>query len=106
MADYGPSLTLKRLYKRTSAKGSDYFAGRLGLAKVALLKSKEVADDGSEIWSLVLSEAPQRQDQRQPRDDAKPAQVAESRRQPVDRFPAPAPDPDRRASQPDDQIPF
>jgi hypothetical protein len=47
--DYGPSFTIARLYKKTSANGTTYFTGRMGLAKIALLKSNETADDGSEI---------------------------------------------------------
>ena len=58
MTDYGPQITAARLYRKTSKTGATYFAGRLGLMKVALLKSKDNADDGSEIWNLVLSEAP------------------------------------------------
>ena len=103
MADYGPQITVARLFRKESAKGALYFAGRMGMAKIALLKSKDVADDGSEIWHLVMSGAPQRQEQRQ-RDDAKPAQVAESRRPPVDRYPAP--DPNRKPAQADQEIPF
>lgn len=59
MTDYGPNFRIAKLYRRTSKNGSTYFSGRLGFAKVALLKSKETADDGGEIWSLMVSEAPQ-----------------------------------------------
>ncbi len=55
---YGPSIQVARLFRKTSAKGAEYFAGRWGGAKIALLKSRDVADDGGEIWHLVLSEAP------------------------------------------------
>ena len=34
-----------------------YFVGRLGLAKIAVLKSKEVAEDGSPMWDVLLQEA-------------------------------------------------
>lgn len=60
MADYGPQITACKLYKKTSAKGAVYFTGRMGNLKVAVLKSKDVADDGSEIWSIVYSQAPER----------------------------------------------
>ena len=58
MADHGPQITAARLYRRRSASGNDYFAGRRGACKIALLKSHEVAEDGGENWNLVLSEAP------------------------------------------------
>ncbi len=52
------SFRLTRLYRKTSAKGATYFAGRLGGAKVALLRSRDTAEDGGEIWDLLISEAP------------------------------------------------
>jgi hypothetical protein len=55
---YGPQLQVARMFRKTSAKGTEYFTGRWGMAKIALLKSRDVGDDGSEIWNLVLSEAP------------------------------------------------
>lgn len=55
---YGPQIQVARLFRKTSAKGTEYFTGRWGFAKIALLKSRDVADDGGEIWHLVLSEAP------------------------------------------------
>ena len=57
---HAPSFPLTRLYRKKSAQGATYFTGRLGGARIALLKSKEVADDGEEIWNLVVSEAPKR----------------------------------------------
>jgi hypothetical protein len=42
---------LTRLYRKTSAKGSVYFTGRLGGAKITLLKSNETAENGDEIWN-------------------------------------------------------
>jgi hypothetical protein len=62
--DYGPSFRIAKLYRRTSKAGATYFSGRLGFAKIALLKSKETAEDGGEIWSLMVSEAPQRSEER------------------------------------------
>lgn len=101
MADYGPSFTAAKLYRKTSAKGVTYFAGRLGGVKVALLKSKETADNGDEIWSLIFSEA----QPYKPREDTK----AESQAPP----PSLAPPPDRPPRRvttttggPDDEIPF
>jgi hypothetical protein len=45
---FPPSITVAKLYRKTSAKGATYYTGRWGGAKIALLKSNEVADDGSE----------------------------------------------------------
>lgn len=58
MTDYGPKLAAARLYEKRSAKGNTYFTGRWGALRVAVLKTAETGDDGSPIWSLVLSEAP------------------------------------------------
>ena len=55
---YGQSVTLARLYERTSAKGNIYLTGRLGLAKIAVLKSRDTTDDGTQIWNIVIQEAP------------------------------------------------
>jgi hypothetical protein len=53
-----PSFVLTRLYRKKSEKGSTYFQGRLAGARVALLKSNDVGNDGEEVWNLVVSEAP------------------------------------------------
>lgn len=58
--NHAPSFQAARLFRKTSANGNTYFTGRLGGARVTLLKSRDVADDGGEIWSLMLAEAPQR----------------------------------------------
>jgi hypothetical protein len=60
MSDYSPSIKIARLYEKTSKSGNVYFTGRLGMAKIAILKSKEVAEDGSPIWDVLMSEAPAR----------------------------------------------
>jgi len=60
MSQYGPSFTAAKLYRKTSAKGTIYFVGRLGGVNVALLKSRETAENGDEIWSLMFSEASQK----------------------------------------------
>ena len=56
MSDYGDQVTLARLYEKTSAKDNQYFVGRLGMAKVVVLKSKETAENGDAIWNVVISE--------------------------------------------------
>jgi hypothetical protein len=58
MSKYPDSFPACRLYRKTSANGNVYFTGRWGGARVTLLKSRETADDGGEIWNLMLSEAP------------------------------------------------
>ena len=46
---------LGRLYEKTSAKGTRYFVGRLGAARVLLFQSRETADDGGDpVWDLYL----------------------------------------------------
>lgn len=62
MADYAPTVTLARLYETTSKNGNIYMRGRMGMANVVLLKSKEVSDSGQPIWNLVVSEAPRKED--------------------------------------------
>ncbi len=75
MSDYGPSILLATLYERTSAKGTRYFTGRLGAAKVAILPSKDKADDGTpDMAPDGHSEAPAKQDR--PSDAAKAASQA------------------------------
>ena len=56
--DYAPSFPLCRLFRKTSKRTEqDYWVGRLGMAKVVLLKSRETADDGGEIWHLMVQQA-------------------------------------------------
>ncbi len=69
------SFRLTRLYERRSKNGVTYYAGRLGGARIVLLKSKDTGDNGEAILDLLVSEAPPpRQDgqggpQRQPTAD-------------------------------------
>ncbi len=57
MNDYGPQVKLTRLYERTSKKtGNQYFTGRLGAAKVVMLKSRDVTEEGGAIWDVLLQE--------------------------------------------------
>lgn len=55
--DYGPSFRACNLYRRKSQNGSTYFAGRWGGVRVSVVKSAKTTDDGTEIWSLLMSEA-------------------------------------------------
>jgi hypothetical protein len=56
--NYGPSLVLTLLYEKRSARGQQYFAGRLGKTKVALLQSREISESGDPVWELVVQQAP------------------------------------------------
>jgi hypothetical protein len=62
MTDYGPSITLARLYERTSRNGKTYLAGRLGLASIVILKTEEVSEHGQPIWVVKVQEPPARRD--------------------------------------------
>jgi len=67
------SFQVARLFRKVSEKGNTNFTGRWGGARVLLLKGKEAADDGGEIWSLMLAEAPptrQQNGSQPPADDA------------------------------------
>ena len=61
--DYPPSFRACKLYRKKSKAGATFFSGRWGGAKIALVKTKDVADNGEEIWALLLSEAPQKDEQ-------------------------------------------
>jgi hypothetical protein len=56
--DYGPSVPLARLYERVSKSGNHYLTGRLGAAKLTVLKSNETTDDGVPICNVLVQEAP------------------------------------------------
>ncbi len=58
MADYPQSFRACKLYRKTSKAGGTYFTGRWGGAKIAVVKTRETGDNGEEIWSLLLSQAP------------------------------------------------
>ena len=45
----GPQILVARLDRRKSASGNEYFRRRWDACKCALLKSREVIDDGAEI---------------------------------------------------------
>lgn len=53
-----PSFTAAKLYERTSAKGNQYFSGRLGGIRLAIVKTTETDDKGNPVWLLRMSEAP------------------------------------------------
>ena len=85
-----PSFQLTRLFRKKSEKGATYFAGRLGNARLVLLKSSDTGDDGAEIWNLLISEAPKRDNEagqrQEPPNTVKPErqQAAHSWQKPLD----------------------
>jgi hypothetical protein len=56
-AAFPPSIELTRLYEKTSQRGTRYFVGRLGLARITLLPG-DAAEDGTATWRMLLQEAP------------------------------------------------
>jgi hypothetical protein len=59
-AGFGPHIVLGVLYEKKSARGSTYFVGRLGRAKIAVLRSREVSESGDPVWEMRLEQAPDR----------------------------------------------
>jgi hypothetical protein len=109
--NFAPSFTAAKLYRKQSAKGGIYFTGRLGGAKVTLLKSNETAENGDEVWSLLFSEAAPYQ----PKGNASASSATGSRRtrldpqRPLDTADRPAgrrDDDARQAAELNDPIPF
>jgi len=95
MPTHAESIRAFRLYEKTSKNGNTYLTGRWGGAKVAVLKSRDVADDGSAMWDVLLSPAQER-----PKPDTR--QQAES---PIQPSLAPA-SPSLASSELSDEIPF
>lgn len=58
--DFPPSVTVGKLYERTSAAGNQYISGFFGSMKITLLKSKDADAEGNPIWNLVIAAAPPR----------------------------------------------
>jgi hypothetical protein len=60
---FPPSIVAAKLYERTSAKGNPYLTGRLGVLRVALLKTQDTDDEGHAIWEMRFSAASARSTQ-------------------------------------------
>jgi len=56
----GTLLPAARLWRRTSAKGADYLAGRLGGVKVLVMPRRE-GEAGDHTHVLFFADAPQRE---------------------------------------------
>lgn len=55
---FPPSVTVARVYERTSAKGNTYLGGRWGGVRVVIMKTNTEDSDGHPIWEIRLSETP------------------------------------------------
>jgi hypothetical protein len=53
-------LTAAKLWRRTSAKGTDYLTGRLGGVKVIVMPRRD-GEAGDHTHTLLFAEAPQRE---------------------------------------------
>lgn len=51
----GPMLTAAKLWRRTSAKGTDYLAGRLGGVKVVILPRRD-GEEGDHTHVMLFAE--------------------------------------------------
>ena len=87
MTNHSESIRAFRLYEKTSKNGNTYLVGRWGGAKVAVLKSREVADDGRAMWDVLLSPAPERQ---KPEARSQPERPSEDASTPPDPAPVPS----------------
>ena len=98
MSNYGPSVTVAKLYERQSASGNTYFAGRWGLCGVVLFKTQEVSDSNQAVWVLKVSEPPKQGGNQRPQQPQRPAESGN---------PAPAYGDSEAAQRPfDDALPF
>ena len=101
------------MFERTSAKGNVYFTGRLGSAKIVVLRG-EPTDDGCQTWNVILSEAPQKAanaEQRETRtvvrDPPSDGEQIEQRNAPRrNRYPSQHTEPNDHGPPPNDAIPF
>jgi hypothetical protein len=55
----GPMLPAAKLWRRTSGKGTEYLAGRLGGVKVLVMPKRD-GEEGDHTHTLVFAEAAQR----------------------------------------------
>lgn len=64
----GEKLKLCRLYEKQSSRGNTYFVGRLGGARVVMMRDEraEVSDGTVAVWELMLSPADEAPPRRAP----------------------------------------
>ena len=73
MSDYGATMKLAKLTKRTSSNGNIYFIGYMGLVKLLLFRDEASDDQWGEAWSLLVQEhQPKRQQSQKSSSSAKP----------------------------------
>jgi hypothetical protein len=59
--EYPPQVRLGRLYEKTSkSSGKVYLTGRIGLARIVIVKSRDRTDDDTAILDILLSQAPEK----------------------------------------------
>ncbi|WP_431269030.1 hypothetical protein [Dankookia sp. P2] len=56
----GPMLTAAKLWRRTSAKGTEYLVGRLGGLKVLVMENRDRQGEDDPTHVLMFAEAPPR----------------------------------------------
>jgi hypothetical protein len=59
VSNFPPSVPLAKLYEKQSQKGTQYFVGRLGAAKVIFLKTQETSESGEAVWQLSVQQPAQ-----------------------------------------------
>ena len=57
MSDFNTMLKAAGLWRRTSAKGNEYFVGRLGGVKVLVLENRDWQSDSDPTHHLFFAEA-------------------------------------------------
>ena len=57
MTDFNTMLKAAGLWRRTSAKGNEYFVGRLGGVKVLVLENHDKQSDADPTHNLFFAEA-------------------------------------------------
>lgn len=58
MSDFNTMLKAAGLWRKTSAKGNEYFVGRLGGVKVLVLENRDKQSEGDPTHNLFFAEAP------------------------------------------------
>lgn len=74
-----PKVLLGRVYEKTSGRGNTYFTGRLGAARVVMLRDDRT-ESPDPVWQIFVQDG-----------DTGPRQAQEARQPPAERRPAPPP---------------
>ena len=98
-----PMLKAAGLWKRTSQRGADYFAGRLGGVKIVILENRDrKAENDPTHWLWFTEPTPAATNSAQRTDEARPARTRKSA--PYSRSRRTAASGTARASMPDDPL--